>query len=174
MDPGNGVRWRLYAEAFRAWVPIVVSLCAISLTVFQAMATRRHMRLGVQPRLDVTLELGRGGDMTYRLVNDGFGPAVLKRLDYMLDGEVVGPDGPATCAEIDRRLGRDDDAAWETACFDIEGDYVIRAGDAVVIYASHRVEGAAGLDRPLTPEEYLRFGAAGEYCSFYEECWSLE
>ena len=46
------MRWKLWAEAFRLWVPILVSLCAICLTVFQAMSTRRHTRLSVQPRLD--------------------------------------------------------------------------------------------------------------------------
>jgi hypothetical protein len=40
-------RWKLWAEAVRLWVPIVVSLCAIGLTVFQARATMRHMRLSV-------------------------------------------------------------------------------------------------------------------------------
>lgn len=168
----NKVRWKLWAEAVRLWVPIVVSVSAISLTVFQAMSTRRHARLSVQPRLDWSVSVGMGGEVTYALVNDGFGPAILQRLDLQLDGETVGPDGPATCAEIDRRLGREGDA-WDTRCFDMEGDFVLRAGDTVVIYASQRAEGAPGLDQPLGPEEYLRLKPVGRYCSFYDDCWDL-
>jgi hypothetical protein len=172
VDARNQVRWRLRAEAFRLWVPIVVSLCAISLTVFQAMSTRRHARLSVQPRLDWSVVVGPAGEVSYALVNDGFGPAILKRLDLELDGETVGPDGPATCAEIDRRLGREGDA-WDTRCFDMVGDFVLRAGDSVAIYASERAAGAQGLDSPLGPEAYLRLTPAGSYCSFYDECWEL-
>ena len=159
-DPENQVRWKLWAEAFRLWVPIIVSLSAISLTVFQAMHTRRHARLSVQPRLDWSVAVGRTGDLTYSLVNDGFGPAVLKRLDLEIDGATVGPDGPATCAEIDRRLGREGDA-WDTRCFDMEGEFVLRAGDTVVIYASERAAGAPGLDAPPAPEDYLRLSPRG-------------
>jgi hypothetical protein len=173
MDPGNATRWKLYAEAFRAWVPIVVSLCAISLTIFQAAATRRHMKLGVQPRVGWLVQIDGQGEITYSLINNGFGPAILTELNLKLDGEVVGPDGPATCAEVDRRLGREGDA-WDTGCFDMESDYVIRAGDTVVIYASRRAEGAPGLGRPLAAEEYLRLTPEGRYCSFYEDCWPLE
>jgi hypothetical protein len=175
MDPGNEVRWKLYAETVRTWLPIVISVCAISLTIFQAYSTRRHTRLSVQPRLDWTVNLGPDGGIAYSLVNDGFGPAILQSLNLELDGEVVGPDGPATCAEIDRRLGREGEA-WDTACFDMEGDFVIRAGNSVVVYESRRAAAApdpAGAT-PLAPEDYLRLMPEGRYCSFYDDCWTLE
>jgi hypothetical protein len=175
MDPLNDVRWKLYAEALRTWLPLVISVCAISLTIYQAYNTRRHTRLSVQPRLDWTVQLGPDGGIAYSLVNDGFGPAILRELNVKLDGEVVGPDGPATCAEIDRRLGREGDA-WDTACFDMEGEYVIRAGNGVVVYESQRAAGApapAGTP-PLGPEDYLRLMPEGGYCSFYEDCWELK
>ena len=175
MDAGGGVRWKLLAEAVRAWLPIVVSVCAISLTIFQAYSTRRHARLSVQPRLDWTVNLGPDGGIAYRLVNVGFGPAILQELQLALDGEVVGSDGPATCAEVDRRLGREGDA-WDTACFDMEGEYVIRAGDRVVVYESRRAAAAPAPAEgaPLGPEDYLRLKPDGRYCSFYDECWALD
>lgn len=172
MDPGNQTRVKLFADAFRAWVPIIVSLCAISLTIFQAAAARRHTRLSVQPRVDWSIQIGPTGEMSYSLVNAGLGPAILTELNLMVDGEVVGPDGVATCAEVDRRLGREGDD-WETGCFDMEGDFVIRAGDSVVVYSSRREEGVPGVSEPPRPEEYLRLKPAGRYCSFYEECWPL-
>ena len=173
MDPGNEVRWRLYAEAVRSWLPIIISLCAISMTIYQVSATRRHTRLSVQPRLGWSIDVGPTGEMTYSLVNDGLGPAILTELDLRVDDEVVGPDGPATCAEVDRRLGREGDG-WETGCFDMEEDFVLRAGDSVVVYASRLAEGATGLPGPPRPEEYLRLTPEARYCSFYEECWPLK
>lgn len=173
MEPGDSTRWKLYAELFRAWVPIVVSLCAISLTVFQAWSTRKHTRLSVQPRLDWSVQVSEGGGVTYTLANNGFGPAILTRLDLRVDGEVVGPDGPATCAEIDRRLGREG-PDWDTACFDMVDDFVIRAGSGVLVYSSLPAPGAPGIDAPPAPEQYLRLRPEARYCSFYDDCWTLE
>jgi len=173
MDPRNEVRWKLYAEGVRTWLPLVISVCAISLTIYQAYNTRRHTRLSVQPRLDWSVEIDGDGQVTYGLVNNGFGPALLTELTLLVDGAPVGPDGPATCAEIDRLLGREGDA-WDTNCFDMEGEFVLRPADRVTVYASRKTEGAPGLDRPLAPEEYLRVTAEGRYCSFYEECWPLK
>jgi hypothetical protein len=175
MEPGNEVRWRLVAEAVRTWLPLIISTCAISLTIYQAYNTRRHTRLSVQPRLDWTVNLQGDGGIAYSLTNDGFGPAILKQLNVKLDGEVVGPDGPATCAAIDRRLGREGDA-WDTGCFDMEGDFVIRAGNSVVVYRSQRAAGrpVPAEAAPLGPEEYLRLMPEGSYCSFYNDCWELE
>ena len=173
MDPGNEVRWKLYAEAVRTWLPLVISACVISLTIYQSYNTRRHTRLSVQPRLDWTIDVTPDGGITYSLLNNGFGPAILRSLNLRLDGEVVGPDGPATCGEIDRRLGRGGDA-WDTGCFDMEGDFVIRPGNGVVVYASRPTAAAPVGAKPVGPEDYLRLTPEGRYCSFYEDCWTLE
>lgn len=171
MEPN--VRWRLYAEAFRLWLPIIVSLCAISLTVYQAMATRHHQRLSVQPRLDWNIDVTRDGDVTYSLVNSGVGPAVLKALDLTVDGATVGPDGPATCLAVDAALGRGA-PDWDTRCFDMVDDFVIRPGDSVLVYSSQRTADSAAVRQRVPPDEYLRVGVSGRYCSFYEDCWPLD
>ena len=71
MDPG-GVRWKLYLEAMRAWIPIVISICAISFTIYQGILSRRHTKLSVQPRVDWRIEedaLGfAGAKMTRRII----------------------------------------------------------------------------------------------------------
>lgn len=173
MEPGEErTRFKLYAEAFRAWVPIVVSLCAISLTVFQAASTRRHARLSVQPRLGWSIDVSPDGTVRYGLVNEGLGPAIITSLALTVDGKEVGPDGPATCAAVDRLIGREG-PVWDTHCFDMIEDYVLRAGDSVMVYASQLAAGATGVDAPLGPETYLRVRAKVRYCSFYEDCWTL-
>ena len=171
MEPDRQAQWRLYAESVRTWLPIVLSLCAISLTVFQAYSTRRHTRLSVQPRLEWRVSAGQDGALAYRIDNDGFGPAILKELRLDLDGAPVGSDGPATCAEIDRRLGRGA-PDWETGCFDMDGDFVIRAGAGVTVYTSRPKSAAAQGQGPAV--DYLRLTPMARYCSFYEDCWPLE
>jgi hypothetical protein len=171
MDP-QGARWKLWAEAFRLWLPIVLSLCAISLTVFQAVSTRRHTRLSVQPRIDWRVEQDSDArSITFSLVNVGFGPAVIKEASLHFDGEALGPLGLATCAELDRRLGRDGDA-WDAACVAMDGDYVLRPGDTILLYGSRPSPANAG-GHPADETDVGRVSADARYCSFYDDCWRL-
>jgi hypothetical protein len=173
MDPG-GVRWKLWAEAIRLWIPIVVSLCAISLTIFQAMHTRRHARLSVQPRIDWRIEEDAGlGTVTLSLVNVGFGPAIVTDLAFVIDGERIPATGLEACEEVSRRIGRDGEA-WDMACFSNEKEYVLRAGDSVVIYGNRPAPAHAAEDHSAELVDYRRFGAEARYCSFYEDCWRLD
>jgi hypothetical protein len=172
MEPERDVRWKLWAETFRAWVPIVVSLCAISLTVFQAAATRRHARLSVQPRVDLRIELNdSAGTVLLSMVNVGFGPAIVTNVAFVVDGERVPATGPDACAEIDRRLGRGGEA-WDNACFTSD-EHVLRPGDSVVIYGSRPAPAHAAEDHAAAAVDFRRLAASARYCSFFEDCWEV-
>lgn len=164
-------RW---LEASRLWLPIVLSLCAIGLTVFQAVTTRRHTRLSVQPRVDWQIEQDIDqGTVTLSLVNLGFGPAVLTDVRLVHDGVEVGPPGPEACAEMNRRVGRDG-PEWDTACFTLGEQHVVRAGDSVKLWAS-RPDPARGAESPAIARiDHARFAARARYCSFYDECWQIK
>lgn len=166
-------RWKLYAEAFRLWLPIVLSLCAMSLTIYQASVMRRHQRLSVTPHLALNVSVTREGNLVYTLANVGFGPAVLKDIAFTIDGKPIGPDGLETCAKVDAALSRGA-PDWDTGCFDKAGDFVIPAGAEETIYASTRAPASTLPPVPPRSEEYLRFGVVGNYCSFYDDCWKLE
>lgn len=174
MNPQQDPRWKLVAEAVRIWLPVVISVCAISLTVFQAISTRRHTRLSVQPRVDWRIEQDAlTGTVVLSLVNVGFGPALINDLAFVIDGEPIPATGPEACAEIDRRVERAEDARWDMACFTHQGDYVLRPGESAIIYASRPAPAHAGLDHSAALIDYRRFGATGRYCSFYEDCWTI-
>jgi hypothetical protein len=174
MNQGDPVRWKLYAEAVRLWIPIVVSLCAISLTVFQAMTTRRHARLSVQPRIEwrITEDATRG-TIELSLANVGFGPGTLRGLAFVIDGQPIPAVDLEACQEVSRRIGRHDEAKWDTRCFANAHDYVLRPGDTATIYASAPVAALADTDHAADLVDYRRFGASATYCSFYEDCWQL-
>jgi hypothetical protein len=170
----GGVRWKLLAEAFRAWIPIVISVCAISLTIFQAMSTRRHTRLSVQPRVDWRIEEeAASGTIALSLVNVGFGPAIISELAYVIDGERIPAVDLDACVEVSRRIGRDDPARWDTSCIASDSEYVLRAGDSVVLFGSRPTPPHAAADHSAALVDYRRFAASGRYCSFYEDCWDI-
>lgn len=87
-------------DFLRLNAPLIVSLCALILTIHSAKATRKHQRLSVQPRMSTFN--GHQVDPTTQqltfwatLTNCGLGPAIIKKFELMLDDvpmEVTEPD----------------------------------------------------------------------------------
>lgn len=165
--------WKLLAELVRLWLPVVVSVCAISLTVFQSMTTRRHARLSVQPRIEWGIETDtRTGVFEISLVNVGLGPAIVRSLAIAIDGTPKPLTGLDVCAAISQTLARAPED-FDTSCAVLSHERVVSAGDRLVLYRSapvpdHPVDTATG-----AVTDYRRFVVSGTYCSFYEECWQI-
>lgn len=173
MDPDN-TRWKLWAEVVRLWLPVLISVCAISLTIFQATLARRHARLSVQPRLEWRVaQDDDAGTFALSLVNGGIGPAITSNVELVFDGRVLGPIGPETCEALDRALGHDG-PDWETACVRLPSENVIRPGESMVIYGT-RPDQSNTREQPLAPVVDLlpKIEARARYCSFYGECWQM-
>lgn len=169
-DSGGEVRWKLWAEAFRTWTPLLISICAISLTIFQAASTRRHARLSVQPRVDFRLTEDATGAVEIAMVNVGFGPAIVTEVTLEHGETDLGQVDVDACQDLDRLLGREGDA-WDTGCFVMDGDYVLRPGDAVTLYASRPAEGTNTEEWRDKLIDYAKIELNARYCSFYEDCW---
>lgn len=79
----------------------LISGCALSLTVYQAWATRKHNRLSVQPRLTSYkhLEHDASDEKVTRVIatlsNSGLGPAFIKKFEVLVNHEpftILEPD----------------------------------------------------------------------------------
>ncbi len=165
--------WKILAEVVRLWLPILVSICAIGLTIYQAHATRRHARLSVQPRVDWHIFVDAGkGILTLSLANDGLGPAILKDVALVVDGTALPTTSLEACADVNRRIGRDS-AAWNTRCFARGPGQVLRAGDSLELFDSRPASERTEADPSGESVDYRRFAVQGRYCSLYEECWQI-
>lgn len=71
-------------------VPIVISACALCLTLYQIYATRRHNRLSVTPHLcgcaNTSADPG-GVTYSYEVSNCGIGPARVKKFQLFHNGK---------------------------------------------------------------------------------------
>lgn len=173
VEPGDRSVWGRRADGVRTWLPLVISLCAISLTIFQATAARKHMRLGVAPKLDwrITSEADDAA-LSVSLINVGFGPAAITHVTLHHDGAEVGPADGSSCDRLDALLGRDG-PTWETACFSFKGEYFLRPGESILLYASRRAPGATEDPSAGEAVDVDKFWISARYCSFYEECWEM-
>lgn len=76
-------------ELVTAWAAIVISACALFVTLWQVSVTRRHNELSVKPMLAIKehySEEGNIGCFSFCLQNSGVGPAIIKDF-ILLDGD---------------------------------------------------------------------------------------
>lgn len=79
---------------------LLVSICALLLTIGQAWATRRHNRLTVRPHFATFTETKADPErkgiqiVEVRLTNSGLGPAIIKTFEPLLDGTPLQANEP--------------------------------------------------------------------------------
>ena len=66
---------------------IIIAVVSVVVTVWQGIETRRHNRLSVQPRLELTFALSYKEDKAdFTLKNKGLGPAILGNATAVING----------------------------------------------------------------------------------------
>ena len=150
---------------------MVIALCALGLTLYQAWLTRRHNRLSVMPHLDWTRARQRSDDgiaLRFLLINTGIGPAIIKRREFLIAGKLFVSSG-RDCIE---------DLA--THCFGGKLTYRVRQhsllGIGAIVPAGHHVCVAEVFFPGLKPADESQIEACLQplvfevaYESFYRE-----
>lgn len=86
------------ADLAREYAALLISICALFLTISQAMATHKHNRLTVRPHLATFTENKADPErkgiriIKVQLSNSGLGPAIIKTFEPLLDGVPVKAD----------------------------------------------------------------------------------
>ncbi|MCW8890813.1 MAG: hypothetical protein OQL20_09170 [Sedimenticola sp.] len=81
-------------EAIAASASAVIALCALLLTASQASKMREHNRISVRPHLTTwnSKDFEKGSYGVY-LLNNGIGPALIKKFEIRVDNKVVSGEG---------------------------------------------------------------------------------
>lgn len=140
------------------WLPVVVSCCAIALTLYGGCQDRHFRRLSVRPELDIafTAETGWNG---WVLHNSGLGPARVRWFAVTLDGR---PKKDWTEVKSSLPLPR-----GEFTFTDPYPDTIVPQGDRVNLFGFPGDYPARAQLRQLAP----RLAMSICYCSLYEECF---
>lgn len=140
------------------WIPILVGLCALMLTVYGGCEDRRFKRLSVRPELDLTplFEKDWNG---WVMRNNGLGPARVRWFRVSVDGQ---PKKDWVQVKTALPLPR-----GQFTFTNPYPDTIVRQGERVPLFGF--------------PGNYPALGAlqkaAGRvqmsicYCSLYEDCW---
>ncbi|MDC5857447.1 hypothetical protein [Vibrio europaeus] len=86
----------------------VIALCALLFTVWQGVQTRKHNRISYKPHLTSwSHKEQQKGVFALDIINNGLGPAVIKKFTISVDGEALDGKGPALVESAVRRIFAD-------------------------------------------------------------------
>ncbi|MEM6639113.1 MAG: hypothetical protein AAF610_04350 [Pseudomonadota bacterium] len=140
---------------------IVLSLCALGVSVLEVSSIRSEQRVGVWPYIDLSAGYNSDG-FSVTATNKGIGPARVRSMQMTLDGEPV--------TSLDQMIL---DVVGPELAFSYD---VYRANNPTNSVLSPDEE-AVLFGVPWTPatraltEQISRFSATLCYCSVYDECW---
>ncbi len=147
----------------------IIALCALGLTIYQAIVGRRHNVLSVQPYITEfnhrEISPGRGL-LAFRLMNHGIGPAFITGFQILLDGKPV-KDVDDALAEVLK------DKKYNHSITRLGEGYAMPAGETKDVLI---------LEMPLGPDESLdeiedrldRFDVVVDYRSAYKKSATLD
>ena len=79
----------------------VIALCALALSIWQGMQTRKHNRLSVMPHLTTKTDRDvEKGFYSIKVINNGIGPALIEEFLVKVDGKVISGQGPELIEKV--------------------------------------------------------------------------
>lgn len=69
---------------------VVIAMCAVLISIWHGIETRRHNRLSVMPHLTTwTYSSDEKQTYTVELINNGIGPALIESFEIYVDGKLI-------------------------------------------------------------------------------------
>jgi len=88
----------------------VVAACALGVTVWQGRQNYKHNKMSVRPKLTASEDYeddDKGRTVTFKLINAGFGPAVIKDFVLVYDGKEVANNNRKAYEDFLTQLSKD-------------------------------------------------------------------
>src|SRR5687767_7216851 len=172
----NQQRWLKYLPAMMighvlVTVPtFVISLALAYATFVQAEATRKIQQSETWPHVSYgTSNISDEGktEISFKLGNDGLGPARVKQIEFLYDGK------PVSTPRHFLQLCCGDAPGQPIEFMSSNPEVVLRPGETTqFIRLLRRTENASIWDR--LEEERWKVAIRACYCSIFDDCWVLD
>jgi hypothetical protein len=153
---------------YEAVIATLIGLLAVCVSAYTAYMQRQQVRAAVWPILEFD---SSNGPIHFTLANKGVGPAIIRHVIVMLDGQPVRNWKEA----LEKILGPGEHLFSESDM----SFHVLAAGESRAVFTAHDAENnPLNYDRsnPLwlkMNKERLRVSVEICYCSTLGECWTL-
>ena len=150
---------KAHVEYLLAGVAFFVSVCTLFVYIYQARMMREQQRVSVWPYLE-----SHSSDVVdYRICvdNKGVGPAIIRKVEIVVDGKVV-PDNKALITAV---LGPEWKMGYENSTLN---GRVLAPGEEIVMLKIPDLKEGRAFEAKLRAHPFdLRI----TYCSIYGDCW---
>jgi hypothetical protein len=157
------------ATRYETVIATLIGCVAVCVAGYTAYMQRQQVRAAVWPILE--FESSNGPDIHFTLANKGVGPAIIRNVVVMVDGQPV-----KNWYEVfDKLLGPGEHRGSES---DMRG-HVFSAGESMTVFTPHDANGnpiAFDKSNPVWVEmnkDRARITVEICYCSTLGECWTL-
>jgi hypothetical protein len=82
-------RRRIQPEMLVGLAALAVSVCAVTVSIYEASLERQHARAAAWPHVELTMTVSPAG-MKIEIGNSGIGPAAVDSIQFSVDGRVAG------------------------------------------------------------------------------------
>lgn len=148
----------------------VISIALAYATFVQAEATRKIQQSETWPYVSYgTSNVSDDGktEISFKLGNDGLGPARVKQIEFLYDGKPIGTPRQflqACCGDL---------PGQPTSFTSSNPEVVLRPGETTqFIRLERRADNAAIWDR--LQDERWKVAVRACYCSIFDDCWVLD
>jgi len=161
----NTRRSKISAETFVSFSAIIIALASIVVTIWQGIEIRKHNRLSVRPKLEITFKLDKNS-FGYFLTNNGLGPAILTYKKLFVDDKEVQYTGFSGYDDFINKLGLNDHKVSHSGIYPGK---TIKADEKVCIIRFYLKEKDAV--ETLLPKIYNLVDIEIGYKSMYDESY---
>ena len=150
---------KAHVEYLLAGVAFFVSLMTLAVYIYQARMMREQQHVSVWPYLES--HFSDVEDYRICVKNKGVGPAIIRKVEMVVDGKVV-PDNKAFITAV---LGADWTMGYQNASLN---GRVLAPGEEVVTFKIPDLKEGRAFEAKLQAHTFdLRI----TYCSIYGDCW---
>jgi len=152
-------RWYTKPDMIVALSAILISLCTVAVSGYEAWLQRHHDRAEVWPHVELSL-VNTPEQSTLSIENTGIGPAVIESFTVTVDGKVVRNWSGALAAVLGSAP-----AVFENSTV---VSHALRAGDRVTLVGVRRSDLPPG-----SMAKFARVGIEVCYASVFGDSWTL-
>jgi hypothetical protein len=152
-------RWYTKPDMIVALSAVLISLCTVGVTGYEAWLQRHHDRAEVWPHVELSL-VNTPEQSTLSLENTGIGPAIIKSFIVTVDGKPAHNWREALAAV----LGRAPDVIENSTVV----SRALRAGDRIAVVAVRRSDLPPG-----SMAKFARLAIRVCYASVFDDYWTL-
>ncbi|EOV6281615.1 hypothetical protein ACOQ0N_001467 [Vibrio parahaemolyticus] len=135
----------------------IISFVALGLGIYQSHLTRKHNKLSIRPILSISKVSSYDRGLSYTLLNNGLGPAIIKKFGVMIDDKLIESSDNIIFSALEK-IGVEH---FDVGYFTLESGEAYNVGEELLLLGF--------VDKESNPDKYANLDKVMPRFKFYIE-----